>query len=81
MILSISHVHLDVGGCSSDIVPRCHAMVTIVELQRRCIHCSHSKAVNHSSVLVGLTDFLICPTGCLWGTEGGYGTHTVGSHP
>lgn len=37
-------------GCPSDIVLRCHAMVTTVELQRRCIHCRHFTAVNHSSV-------------------------------
>lgn len=38
------------GRCPSDIVLRCHAMVTTVELQRCCIHCSHSEAVNHRSV-------------------------------
>lgn len=59
------------GGCPSDIVLRCHAMVTTVELQRRCIHCSHFEAVNHSSVFRRPCRlFIFCPTGCLQGTEG-----------
>lgn len=65
------------GGCPSDIVLRCHAMVTTVELPRRCIHCSHSKAVNHSSVFRCSHSGFNLPR---WMCVGWYGTHTVGSH-
>ncbi len=58
------------GGCPSDIVPRCHTMVTTVELQRRCIHCRHFEAVNHSSVFrrpYGLLDLLHWMSAGHWG--------------
>lgn len=68
-----SHLHLDVAGaagCPSDIVLRCHAMVTTVELQRRCIHCRHLEAVNHSSVFrEAIQTFKSAPLHKAWDTH------------